>query len=233
VGSRKNFSAERNTPQSSSDSRFRHDLLSGETSNNDLSKSSAKVRNLGEPNRAYNLSLLDDVNRKIIGLLEQDVFVSQTDIARALGLSQSSIALRLYKLRKSGILTETAGINLKNVGLEMCRVDVDSSDPRAITDWSKSCPLFMNGSIGIGGSNASLYFAGEDLVMFQYIIDEHIRRLKGVTEVHFSPIVSWGKEYIAPLRLDVSKTGTPPCNLLPFCPRCPANPDYDGKVWDK
>ena len=113
----------------------------------------------------------------------------------------------------------------------MC-VDVNCSDPRSVLEWSKSCPLNLNGTIVIGGVNVSLYFAAEDMETFQYIVDEHVRRLPGVKEIHFAPIVSWSREYVAPIKLEVSRSTNPPCGMLPYCPRCPANPDYDGKIWN-
>jgi DNA-binding Lrp family transcriptional regulator len=178
------------------------------------------------------LGLLDPINKRIVGMLEQNVFVSQTEIAKELGLSQSSVALRLLRLRKSGILIDNVGLNLKVVGLEMCRVDADCSDPRSILEWAKSCPLFLNGCLGVGSQNVSLYFTAEDTEMFQFIIDQHIRHLEGVNLVQFSPIVSWGKDLIVPLKLDVQRSESPPCGFSPYCPRCPANPAYDGKVWN-
>jgi DNA-binding Lrp family transcriptional regulator len=180
----------------------------------------------------FAIGLLDKTNKQIIDLLERDAFASQIEIAKQLGLSQSSIALRLDRLRRSGILTDTAGIHLKMIGLEMSRTDVNCSNSRAVLEWAKSCPLFINGTIGVGGTNISLYFTAEDIEMFQYIIDEHIRKLDGVSAIHFSPIVNWAKDYIAPVPMDIQRSTEPPCKMLPYCPRCPANPDYNGTVWN-
>ena len=202
---------------------------SGETLHQPPSLNEQEVRTNSSDEFAS--SLLDDINRKIISLLEENVGASQTEIANRLGLSQSSIALRLDKLRKSGVFTETAGVHLKMIGLDMFRVDVDSTEPRAVIEWARTCPLFVNGSVGVADSNVSLYFAGEGVQTFQNIVDEHVRRLGGVTGVHFSPIVYWGKDYIAPLKLDASSSDKPPCKMMPFCARCPANPNYDGRVW--
>lgn len=184
----------------------------------------------------FSLSLIDPVNKVIIGLLEQNPFLSQIEIAKQLGLSQSSIALRLDKLRRSGILTDLAGVNLKLLGLETCRVDADCSDGRELLEWSKSCPLSLNGTVGVGGTNVSLYFAAEDIEMFQYIVDEHVRRLKGVYSVHFSPIVSWAREFVAPLKLDIPKNNDPPCGFMySTCHKCDENieanaPDLPSRV---
>jgi DNA-binding Lrp family transcriptional regulator len=185
-----------------------------------------------EDKEVHLVTLLNKTNKEIISMLEEDAFQSQTEIAKKLGLSQSSIALRLDRLRRSGIIRDVVGVHLKKLGVELCRADVNCSDPRSVLEWSKSCPLNLNGAIGVGGINVSLYFAAEDMETFQYIIDEHVRRLPGVKEVHFAPIVSWSREYVAPIKLEVSRSTSPPCGMLPYCPRCPANPDYDGKVWN-
>lgn len=180
----------------------------------------------------FALSLLDRTNKQIITMLEADPFTSQVEIAKKLGLSQSSIALRLDRLRKSGVLMDTSGVHLKMLGLEMCRADVNCTDGRSVLEWAKSCPLMVNGSIGVGGQNVSLYFTSEDMEMFQFIVDEHIRRLEGVSALHFSPIVAWAKDFVAPVKLEVPRSDEPPCSMLPYCPRCPANPNYDGRVFN-
>ena len=180
----------------------------------------------------YTVSLLDKTNRQIISLLEENPMLSQTEIAEELGLSQSSIALRLDKLRKSGIMNETIGIQYKKLGLQMCRADVSCSDPDLVLNWSTKCPLLVNSSVGVGGNNVSVFIACEDFEMFQYVVDEHIRRLEGVSTVYFHPIVDWAKDYIIRIALDAPKTEVPPCQLMPYCPRCPSNPKYNGKIWN-
>jgi DNA-binding Lrp family transcriptional regulator len=198
---------------------------------NEIGLKNVRQSSMPATDEIYNISLLDMINKKIISLLEGDTFLSQTEIAKKLGLSQSSIALRLDKLRKSGILSETVGIRLEGSGLEMCRVDLACSDAQFVIQWAKSCPLFVNGSSSVGGRNVSLYFISEDVRMFQNIVDEHVRRLEGVSDVHFFPIVTWATDYIVPVKLDVQKSIEPPCHLNPYCPRCPANKNYDGKIW--
>jgi len=178
------------------------------------------------------VGLLDPTNKKIITLLEHESTMSQIEIARRLGLSQSSIALRLEKLRRSGLLSESIGINPRSIGLQMCRVDLACDNAEEAMEWAKTCPLFVNGSVAVGGVNLSLFFVAEDYEMFQMIVDQHVRRLPGVTGLHFSPIVSWASGLIVSVPLSIERKDDPPCNMLPYCTRCPANPDYDGKIWN-
>jgi DNA-binding Lrp family transcriptional regulator len=183
-------------------------------------------------NSNHALGLLDQTNKRIISLIEKNVAISQTEIAKELGLSQSSIALRLEKIKGSGLVREDMGIAFKKLGLQLCRVDMSSSDVPKVLEWARLCPLLVNGTVGVGNHNVTLYFVAEDLDMFQQIIDDHVRKVSGVSQIRFSPIVSWVKEFAVSVPLDVKVSDTPPCGVLPYCSRCPANPNYDGKIWD-
>jgi DNA-binding Lrp family transcriptional regulator len=174
---------------------------------------------------------LDATNRKIVDLMIAKPKITQVEVARILGMSQSSIAVRIEKLRKNQLINQFVGLNLEQLGLRMSRVDVSTSDVDALLQWARHCPLFVNSSVGIGGENVSLLFVSEDMEMFHYIIEHHVRRIQGVTNLKFVPILKWQKVDYFPLLLDVPKRKTPPCGVLPYCPRCPANPEYDGSLW--
>lgn len=175
---------------------------------------------------------LDSVNRKIITLLQNKPGLTQAKVAKTLGISQSAVASRLRKLNESKVFTPVLGLDLYRVGLQMSRVDVSTSSTEAMLNFAKSCPLCVNASSGVGDRNVSLLFAAEDIEMFQYIVDGHIRTLEGATEVSFAPILSWANGFAARIPLDVPRSTDPPCGSGPYCPRCPANPDYDGRVFD-
>lgn len=161
----------------------------------------------------------------------KDPGASQLNVAKKVGISQSAIALRMEKLRSSELISSLVGLKLEKLGLKMGRVDLSTSDIGMLNTWAEKCPLFVNSSLGIGGPNVSLYILSEDMDMFQYIIEHHIRKLKGVSHLTFLPILTWLKPQYVPVSLDVDKRPSPPCGVFPYCPRCPANPLYDGKIW--
>jgi DNA-binding Lrp family transcriptional regulator len=177
------------------------------------------------------LSFLDENNRKIIGLLQEDPGLTQSDLAAKLHISQSAVAMRLAKLAKAGVFMRGSGLSYNQLGLRMGRVDIEAVDFTSILHWANCCPLFVNASLGIGGRSLSLLFVAEDLQMFHYLIDEHVRKLKGVRALDFSEIVSWTRDFPVNINLDYPKREAPPCGMLPFCPGCPGNPKYNGRVW--
>jgi len=175
--------------------------------------------------------LLDSINRTIIDLLLVHPQITQVELAKKLAMSQSSIAVRLEKLRTSGLVETSIGLDLSRLGLRMGRIDVATGKVDNVLEWATKCPLFVNSTLGIGGNNVSLFMVSEDMEMFQYIVEHHGRKIRGVTNLSFNPILQWSKDNFVPLQLDVPKRESPPCGLLPFCPKCPANPNYEGKIW--
>ena len=175
---------------------------------------------------------MDKVDRRIASLLQENPHLTQAEIAKALGIAQSSAGLRLSRLKRSKVLFETDVINYDLLGMTMCRVDVDTTNPEALMDWCSKCLLFVNSIKGIGKTVMSLFFLGEDFKTFHSIIDEHVRKIDGVRDLEMTIIESWERPFFLKLDLRYSNLEDPPCGTLPFCTKCPANRLYDGRVWN-
>lgn len=80
---------------------------------------------------------LDDVDRKILGLLQQDATLSLDDIAGRVGASKTPIWNRIRKLRDAGVIrAEVALLDPEALGLEACffvLIRTSEHDP----DWAK------------------------------------------------------------------------------------------------
>ncbi|MCB1354490.1 MAG: Lrp/AsnC family transcriptional regulator [Rhodobacteraceae bacterium] len=64
---------------------------------------------------------LDDLDRKILSLLQQDASLSLDEIARRLGASKTPVWNRIRKMREAGvILGEVALLDPEKLGLESC-----------------------------------------------------------------------------------------------------------------
>jgi DNA-binding Lrp family transcriptional regulator len=179
------------------------------------------------------LQILDETNRSIIRELQKNPEISQVALAEKVSLSQSSIAVRLQKLIGSGLVKDSVSIDYEKLGLSMVRVDVSAKDSHAVLNWVRKCPLCVNGASIVDQSNLSLYFVTEDLQSLSSIIDEHLRKVDGVTQAdcHFITSWAWGDSLRMHLDLNVSREDRPPCGISPFCPKCAKNPQYEGKVW--
>jgi DNA-binding Lrp family transcriptional regulator len=174
---------------------------------------------------------IDGTNRKLITLLQEHPSLTQSELAKKLGISQSAVAFRLRKLKENKIFSSHAGVDLNRIGLQLAQVDLSTDNVNSTIEFARTCPLCVNMSTSVGDRNLSLLFAAEDIEMFQAIVDSHIRRLQGVSSVSFRSILSWGNVFSAQIRLDLPRSKQPPCGMMPYCPKCPGNPNYDGAIF--
>jgi DNA-binding Lrp family transcriptional regulator len=183
---------------------------------------------------------IDEKDRMIIKLLEEDPDISQNEIAKIVGLSQPSVGSRIKKLKDMGIISHSYGINVKNAGLYILKVDVKCREPKKILNKMSECPFFLNGFIVAGNKNLMILFAGEDLTTLEAIVDHHIRPDPEVYDVDVGIIVRAEKDSIIPLKLHVEKSKNASCNgkcstcdfwRLNLCLGCPVTGHYRGKIW--
>ncbi len=148
---------------------------------------------------------IDEKDRVIISMYSNDPEVSQDDIARALGLSQPSVAVRIRKLREGGALDTATGINPFKMGLFMAKVDIASTNTARVLDIFRGCPYFANGFTVSGRNNLTLFFMSEKISSLESIVNNHIRTNEHVTDVDFNIIITSEKDFVQPVQLTIDE----------------------------
>jgi DNA-binding Lrp family transcriptional regulator len=163
---------------------------------------------------------LDEKDRTIITMYASDPDVSQESIAKAVKLSQPSVAARIAKLRQSGALERQFGINPLRLGLYLAKVDVSSTKPEEILRMFQGCPYFANGFTVSGKSNLCLLFFSESVATLEAIVNGHIRSNPSVSDVDFNIIITAEKELVVPVILKPKRSKDPPCGMRGNCKEC-------------
>jgi DNA-binding Lrp family transcriptional regulator len=182
---------------------------------------------------------IDDKDRMIISLYSSNPDISQEEIAKAIKLSQPSVAIRIKKLKESGALEFQTGINPLKMGLYMAKVDISSTDPKELLNMFRNCPYFANGFSISGKSNLCLFFISENISTLEAIVNGHIRPNKSVSDVDFNIVINTEREFIVPTILTPEITDNPPCGIMLNCTNCqsyeegkcmgcPATGEYQG-----
>ena len=183
---------------------------------------------------------LDEKDRLIISLLHDDQSISQEEIAKEIGLSQPSVAMRIKKLRDRGMIDEILGVNLNKVGLYVAIVLIRTSNTTKILHMFRECPFFLNGFVISGDKNLMLLLAGEDLASLESIIDERLRPDADVQSADFNIMISSLKDFVMPMKMIERPLKQPPCGVeykecQAFyenrCFGCPATTRYKGSFW--
>ncbi len=181
---------------------------------------------------------LDEKDRLIIKVLQENPKASQTEVAKLVGLSQPSVGSRIKKLKELGVIDSSYGVNLKNSNMYVLKVDVKCRNPDEILKKLESCPFFLNGFVVAGNRNLIILLIGEDLPTLEAIVDRHIRILPDVYDVDVGIIVRTLKNTIIPLNVEFERSDKAPCDSNcgeceywgKICLGCPITGHYRGKV---
>jgi len=184
---------------------------------------------------------IDDKDRMILELLERDPEMSQSEIAKVVGLSQPSVGSRIKKLKELGVISHVYGLNIKKSGLYILKVDMKCKRPSKILGKLSNCPFFLNGLVLAGDKNATILLVSEDLTTLEAIVDKHIRAEPDVYDVEAGIVVRAERDAVMPIKMYIERQKNAPCGdgsctncdywKIDLCLGCPVTEHYRGKLW--
>lgn len=151
---------------------------------------------------------LDNIDRQIITLVQEDPNLTHTQIAEKINRSQPTVGMRIKKLEKEGILQFQPGINFKKVDLFLATVEVNTKRPNVILDMAKFCPFMLNAFRLSGAHNICILIASSKLEKLDIIVNYHFRSNPDVQSVSMELVTDIAKDFILPIDFD-SEEHTP------------------------
>jgi Lrp/AsnC family leucine-responsive transcriptional regulator len=145
---------------------------------------------------------LDDVDKQIISLVQEDPNLTHTEIATKINRSQPTVGMRIKKLEKSGILQFQPGINFKKVDLYLATVELKTKNPDEILDMARYCPFMLNAFRLSGEHNICILLASSKLGKLDNIVNYHFRNNPEVSFVSMEIVVDISKDFILPIDFD-------------------------------
>ncbi|MBT4540258.1 Lrp/AsnC family transcriptional regulator [Candidatus Woesearchaeota archaeon] len=144
---------------------------------------------------------LDDRDNVILGMLQKNPAVSQDEIAKRIKLSQPSVGARIRKLQEKGVLHNISGVNFKTVNLHLAKIDVKSTDTKAIIDDFKHCPFFVNALVTSGKYNLCMFFTATSLKRLEGIVNHHLRGNERVKDMEVNIVVTTSRDFVLPMNM--------------------------------
>jgi len=145
---------------------------------------------------------LDDIDRQIITLVQEDPNLTHTQIAERINRSQPTVGMRIKKLEKSGILQFQPGINFKKVDLFLATVEINSSNPEEIMEMARCCPFMLNAFRLSGEHNICILLASSKLDKLDAIVNYHFRKNPEISSVSLEVVTDIAKDFILPIDFD-------------------------------
>ncbi|MFW9823037.1 MAG: Lrp/AsnC family transcriptional regulator [Candidatus Thorarchaeota archaeon] len=145
---------------------------------------------------------LDDIDRQIISLVQENPALTHTEIATKINRSQPTVGMRIKKLEKSGILQFQPGINFKKVDLHLATVEVKTKNPEEIMAMARHCPFMLNAFRLSGEHNICILLASSKLQKLDNIVNYHFRNNPQISNSSMEVVIEIAKDFILPIDFD-------------------------------
>jgi len=162
---------------------------------------------------------IDDADKKIIEMIEEDPDITHSDIAKEIEKSQPAVGARIIKLERKHLLTKQVGFNIKKVDIKVAIVFISTKDVDIIIEKIKECP-FINHAFKISGEyNLLCFISASDLQTIERLIDLCFRRDPNVLNVKTNVLIESIHDFVVPIDFHIEKFDEkssycgPNCNL--------------------
>jgi DNA-binding Lrp family transcriptional regulator len=147
------------------------------------------------------LEEIDQVDKKIIEIMQKNPTISYSDLAKIINKSQPAVGARILKLARSGIANTQFGMNFHNPNLPLFLIDLETNDYAQLERRIQNCPFIINDLQKTGQSNILLFATATSTQKFNEIVDPCLRRDKTIQHLNTMPIFRIDKDFIMPIDL--------------------------------
>ncbi|HXG92818.1 MAG TPA: Lrp/AsnC family transcriptional regulator [Blastocatellia bacterium] len=142
---------------------------------------------------------MQDIDYKILDLLQQNARATQSELAAAVGLSQPAVAERIRKLEKEGLITGYfARVNARKLGKDITAfIGVGIEHPKFNAGFASkilALPDVLECHHVTGQDSYLLKVVTENTESLDRLISERIRTIPGVTRTLTAIVMSTVKE---------------------------------------
>lgn len=142
---------------------------------------------------------MDDLDSRIVDLLQRDGRATQLEISRTVGLSQPAVAERIRKLEERGVITGyTARVDPASLGKDITAfIGVSIEHPKYFEGFAKkvlALPEILEAHRVAGQDSYVLKVRTDNTKTLDTLLVETLRTINGVTRTHTTIVLSSIKE---------------------------------------
>ncbi len=144
---------------------------------------------------------IDEIDKKIINIIEKNPITTHTVIAKRVNRSQPSVTMRIKKLEEYGIIKHQVGLDPSNVDIHLAKVDIQTNSPAEVLKEINNCPHVIHAYRTSGINTFSAVVACFNFKELERIINYHFRNNPLIKNVSMEIITEIHSEFIVPIRL--------------------------------
>ncbi|PTL81640.1 Lrp/AsnC family transcriptional regulator [Vitiosangium sp. GDMCC 1.1324] len=142
---------------------------------------------------------MDELDYRIVDLLQRDGRATQLEISRTVGLSQPAVAERIRKLEERGVITSyTARVDAAKLGKDITAfIGVSIEHPKYFEGFAKkvlAMPEVLEAHRVAGQDSYILKVRTSNTKTLDTLLVETLRTISGVTRTHTTIVLSSIKE---------------------------------------
>jgi DNA-binding Lrp family transcriptional regulator len=142
---------------------------------------------------------IDNDDRKIMSLLQENPDFTHSEIAEKINKSQPAVGARILKLERKGLQATQYGIDLHENKLSIALVTMHAKDPKSVLDMIGCCPYVINAFKTSGKTNVLVWLVGSRLEKLEEIVEIHFRSKSDISHVNMSVIIETINRLVLPL----------------------------------
>jgi len=143
---------------------------------------------------------LDEIDKQIITLLQENPSITHSDIAKKIDRSQPAVGSRIHRLVDRGVISSKFGINFKNSPqINLVKVEIETKNTDEIYKMAKHCPFVINCMKLTGQNNIMVYLASSSMKKIDNVVDYHFRNRSHAINVKMDIITDFCKDFILPI----------------------------------
>ena len=136
---------------------------------------------------------LDEIDRRILGVLQNNARVANIDLARRVGVSASPCWRRVRRLEESGVISRyVTMVEPAALGLQVSvfvQVTLEKQIEAALEHFENAVlarPEVMECYLMTGDADYHLRVVVEDLPAYEHFLMEHLTRVPGIANIRSS-----------------------------------------------
>ena len=148
---------------------------------------------------------LDDIDKKIVEVVQKKPNITHTKIAEYVQRSQPTVGMRIKRLEESGALTYRAGFNLSKIDLFFGIVELQTNDPDRIYDIISNCPYMIQTFRLSGINNFFIIIVSDKIEDLDKIVNYHFRSKPFISNISLQMITDFLKDFVVPLDFEMEE----------------------------
>jgi len=148
---------------------------------------------------------IDDLDKKILNLFQNDPHISQLDISQKLNVNKSIIGSRILKLERNNVLKTQIGIDFNKTEIKLASIDISTKNQVNFYDKVKNCPFIIQAIKKTGSDNVNIMLAAPDVCLADKIINTCFRNNEDIKSIEVNYVISSIKDMIIPLNFDINE----------------------------